>query len=80
MVRREQRVGHAPVEDRGRSAEPYVRLGIHPLEPEPVEDFLGPHVEPSHVDVRVLALEGLLQERELVAAVGRVDDDRGTAI
>ena len=75
-VRREQRVVHAAVEDRGRPAEPDVGLRVHPLEAQPVEDLLRSHVEPAHVDVGMPPLEGVLQQGELVAAVGRVEHDR----
>ena len=79
-VRREQGVVHAAVEDRGRPAEPDVGLRIDPLEPEPVEDLLRAHVEPADVDVGRAALEGVLEQRELVAAVRRVDHDRRAAV
>ena len=76
MVRRQERIGYAAIEDRGRAAEPHVGLRIHALESEPIEDLLRSHVEPAHVDVGMSPLEGVLQQGELVAAVWRVDDDR----
>src|SRR5690606_27746785 len=52
-------LGHATVEDGGGTTKPDVgnRVGI--LEPEPVENFLAAHVEPTHVDVGMGSLEGL---------------------
>ena len=61
---------------RGRAPEPDVGLGIHPLEPQPVEDLLRAHVEPADVDIGPLRLEGVLQQGELVTAVRGIEHDR----
>ena len=61
-------------------AEPDIGLRIDPLEPEPVEDFLAPHVEPADVDVGAPALERRLEQLELVAAVRRVHHHRRAGV
>ena len=65
---------------RDRTAEPHVGLGIDPLEAQAVEYLLRAHVEPAHVDIGPAALEGVLQQSQLIAAVGGVENDRGSVV
>src|SRR4029077_11059263 len=79
-VRREQRVLDAAIEQCRGATEPDVGLGIDPLEAEAIEDFLAAHVEPADVDVGAPPLELMLQQGELVAAVGRVEQERSARV
>src|SRR2546430_11570129 len=74
--RLEQRVTCAEREDRGGAVDPAVRLRVGTLGAQPVVHLLRAHVEPPHVDVGVELFEATLEQREEIAAVGAVDDER----
>ena len=76
----EQAVPRAAREDRVGPAEPDVRLRVRLLRPHPVVDLLRAHVEPAHVDVGMGALELLLDQRQEIAPVGRVEDERRAGV
>src|SRR2546430_13199656 len=78
--RLEQRVTCAEREDRGGAAEPHVRLRVGALGAQPVVHLLRAHVEPPHVDVGVELFEATLEQREEIAAVGAVDDERRATV
>ena len=78
--RLQQRIARAAGENRAGPAEPDVRLGIHPLGAQPVVHLLRAHVEPVDDDVGVEVLEAMLEQREQVAAVGRIDDEGSAAV
>jgi hypothetical protein len=69
MVRLEHRVTNSAIEDGGRSPKPDVGLRVHPFEAQAVQYFLGAHVEPAYVDVRMAPLEAVLQQLQLIAAM-----------
>ena len=71
---------HATVEDGRRATKPDVRLGINPLEAKPVEDLLRSHVEPANIHIGTMPLEGVLQQRELVTSVRRVQNEWGAVV
>src|SRR5256886_12619367 len=78
--RLEQRVTRTAGEDRGGAAEPHVRLRVGALGAQPVVHLLRAHVEPPHVDVGVELFEATLEQREEIAAVGAVDDERRATV
>ena len=79
-VRREQAFLRAAREDRRRAAEPDVGLRVGGLGADAVVDLLRAHVEPAHVDLGVRLLVGAFEERQQVAAVGRVQHQRRAAV
>ena len=71
---------NSSIEDRGRAPKPDVGLRVHPLEAESVQDFLGAHVQPAHVDVRMMALEVPFQQLQLIPAMGRIKNNRSAMV
>src|SRR5262249_27223231 len=76
----EQIFAHSAPENRRGPAVPDVRLWVGLLGSDSVVDLLRAHVEPAHVDLRMLLLVGLLHQAEQVAAMRRVDDDRSSRV
>jgi hypothetical protein len=55
-------------------------LRIYSLKSKPVQNLLRAHVEPPHIDIGPVALKSVFQQRQLIAAMRRVEDDRSAAI
>jgi len=55
-------------------------LWVRALGADAIEDILRSHVEPANVDIGIQGLEATLEQRQEIAAVGRIDDKRSAGV
>src|SRR5690349_16353487 len=75
LVALQQSFFRRSIERLRRRAKPAVSLWIRFLRPHPFENFLRPHVDPLHVDIRMRLLELLLEVLQQLLPVRRIDDE-----